>query len=243
MSSAARILLIEDDPGIVMTLRRLLRDEGYEVLVETRGDAGLARAQGEELDVVLTDLKLPGLNGLDLVRQLHANKPRLPVIMMTAHGTTESAIEATKAGAYDYLLKPFEMPELLTLVAKGITSRRMMTEPVELGATRRRAAPRSSATAAPCRPYTRRLAASPPSPSTFSSAARPAPARSSSPAPYTSTATAPRPRSSPSTAPPSLKPCSKANSSAMSAAPSPAPRTAASAASSRPTTAPSSSMR
>jgi nitrogen regulation protein NR(I) len=136
MSSAARILLIEDDPGIVMTLRRLLRDEGYEVLVETRGDAGLARAQGEELDVVLTDLKLPGLNGLDLVRQLHANKPRLPVIMMTAHGTTESAIEATKAGAYDYLLKPFEMPELLTLVAKGITSRRMMTERVELGATR-----------------------------------------------------------------------------------------------------------
>jgi nitrogen regulation protein NR(I) len=133
MNDAAKLLLIEDDPGIVMTLRRLLREEGYEVLVETRGDAGLSRAHGDEFDVVLTDMKLPGLNGLDLVRELHALKPRLPIIMMTAHGTTESAIEATKAGAYDYLLKPFDMPELLALVAKAITSRRLMTEPVELG--------------------------------------------------------------------------------------------------------------
>jgi nitrogen regulation protein NR(I) len=136
MNSAARVLLIEDDAGIVMTLRRLLREEGYETLVETRGDTGLNRAEAEELDVVVTDMKLPGLNGLDLVRQLHAAKPRLPIIMMTAHGTTESAIEATKAGAYDYLLKPFDMPELLTLVAKAVASRRMMTERVELGAAR-----------------------------------------------------------------------------------------------------------
>jgi len=136
MSNAARVLLIEDDQGIVMTLRRLLREEGHEVLIETRGDTGLERAQAEELDVVVTDMRLPGLNGLEIVRRLHAAKPRLPIIMMTAHGTTESAIEATKAGAFDYLLKPFEMPELLTLVAKGITSRRLMTERVELGAAR-----------------------------------------------------------------------------------------------------------
>jgi two-component system, NtrC family, response regulator len=136
MSATPRVLLVEDDAGIVMTLRRLLGEEGYDVLVETRGDVGLTRAQAEELDVVVTDMKLPGLNGLDLVRKLHVAKPRLPIIMMTAHGTTESAIEATKAGAYDYLLKPFEMPELLALVAKAITSRRLMTEKVELGAAR-----------------------------------------------------------------------------------------------------------
>jgi len=134
MNNAAKILLIEDDAGIVMTLRRLLREEGYEVVVETRGDTGLGRARHEEFDVVVTDMKLPGLNGLDLVRELHTLKPRLPIILMTAHGTTETAIEAIKSGAYDYLLKPFDMPELLALVAKAITSRRLMTEPVELGA-------------------------------------------------------------------------------------------------------------
>ncbi len=133
MASAAKILLIEDDPGIVMTLRRVLTGEGHETLVETRGDSGLIRARAEEFDVVLTDMKLPGLNGLELVRELHGAKPRLPIILITAHGTTETAIEATKAGAYDYLLKPFEIPELIGLVQKAVASRRLMTEPVDVG--------------------------------------------------------------------------------------------------------------
>src|SRR5438270_9960283 len=133
MSETARILLIEDDPGIVMTLRRVLKEEGHEVMVETRGDAGLARAREDGVDVVVTDWKLPGLNGLDLVRELHIAKPRLPIILMTAHGTFETAIQATKWGAYDYLLKPFEMLEFLELVEKALASRRRMTEPVELG--------------------------------------------------------------------------------------------------------------
>src|SRR6266566_630796 len=133
MASAVKILLIEDDPGIVMTLRRVLTGEGHETLVETRGDSGLIRARGEEFDVVLTDMKLPGLNGLELVRELHGTKPRLPIILITAHGTTETAIEATKAGAYDYLLKPFEIPGLIELVEKAVASRRLMTEPVDLG--------------------------------------------------------------------------------------------------------------
>jgi len=135
MNSAAKILLIEDDPGIVMTLRRVLTDEGHEVGVETRGDAGLARARDDGFDVIITDMKLPGLNGLDLVRELHVAKPRLPIILMTAYGTTETAIEATKSGAYDYLIKPFEMPELIELVEKAVTSRRLMTRPVQLGAS------------------------------------------------------------------------------------------------------------
>src|SRR5262249_29938413 len=74
-----------------------------------------------------------GLGGLELVRELHASKPRLPIILMTAHGTTDTAIEATKSGAYDYLLKPFEMPELIELAEKAVASSRLMTEPVELG--------------------------------------------------------------------------------------------------------------
>src|SRR5262245_14288625 len=129
----SRILLIEDDPGITITLQRLLAGEGHEVVVEKRGDSGLARARAEDCDVVLCDLKLPGLSGLDLVRELHEAKPRLPIILMTAHGTTETAIEATKRGAFDYLLKPFEMPELLEVVSKALMTSRLMSEPVNVG--------------------------------------------------------------------------------------------------------------
>jgi nitrogen regulation protein NR(I) len=136
MSGAAKILLIEDDAAIGLTLRRVLSEEGYEVTTETRGDSGLDRAQSERFDVVITDMKLPGLNGIDLIRQLRGSKPRLPLILVTAHGTTETAIEATKSGAYDYLLKPFQIPELLELVERAVASHRLMIEPVGLGSAR-----------------------------------------------------------------------------------------------------------
>src|SRR5262245_29536712 len=132
MSNRSSILLIEDDPAIVVTLRRLLSEEGHHVEIETRGDAGLERARSEDFDVVITDMKLPGLNGLNLVRELHTALPRLPIILITAHGTTETAIEATKSGAYDYLVKPFEVPELIELVEHAVASSRLMSEPVDL---------------------------------------------------------------------------------------------------------------
>jgi CheY-like chemotaxis protein len=105
MSTAAKILLIDDDPGITDTLHRVLTEEGHTVVVEKRGDHGLARASQENYNVIITDLRLPGLTGLELVRQLHALQPRLPIILVTAFGTTETAIEAMKFGAYDYLLR------------------------------------------------------------------------------------------------------------------------------------------
>lgn len=130
----AKILLIEDDLSASDALQRVLRDEDYSVTATARGDTGLEEAREKNFDAVITDFKLPGLNGLEVVRQIHAIKPRLPIILMTAHGTTELAIEATKLGAYDYLLKPFEMPELLDLAAKAVASSRLMSEPVEIGA-------------------------------------------------------------------------------------------------------------
>src|SRR6058998_3361158 len=133
MKSRPKILLIEDDAGIVGGLKKELQAEGYEVAVATRGDNGLAQAKEQPFDVVITDLKLPGLSGLKLVEQLHASKPKLPIILMTAFGTTETAIEATKLGAYEYLLKPFDMAELLDLVAKAAACNRLMSEPVEIG--------------------------------------------------------------------------------------------------------------
>ncbi|MBI3414813.1 MAG: sigma-54-dependent Fis family transcriptional regulator [Verrucomicrobia bacterium] len=133
MSHAARILLIEDDASAASALQCVLQAEGHTVSVVARGDAGLSVAQSGDFDLVITDLKLPGLDGLELVRHLHAAKPRLPIILMTAHGTTETAIEATKLGAFDYLLKPFEMEEMLDLAAKAVASSRLMSEPVEVG--------------------------------------------------------------------------------------------------------------
>src|SRR5439155_17368469 len=128
-----KILLIEDDCSAAEALRQVLADEGYALTSVIRGDEGLARAQSDSFDVVITDLRLPGINGLELVRRLHSAKPRLPIVLMTAHGTTDTAIEATKVGAYDYLLKPFEMAELIELVSKAVAASRLMTEPVEMG--------------------------------------------------------------------------------------------------------------
>jgi nitrogen regulation protein NR(I) len=134
MSQTAKILLVEDDSAIVTTLRRVLEDEGYEVAVETSGNGGLQRARTETFDAVITDLKLPGgLDGLELVRELRTMQPRLPILMMTAHGTTETAIEATQAGAYDYILKPFEMPDLLSLVEQAVSASRLMSDPIQIG--------------------------------------------------------------------------------------------------------------
>src|SRR2546426_5472400 len=133
MKMKSRILLIEDDAGIVGGLKKELQFQGYEVAVAERGDKGLTQAKEPPFDVVITDLKMPGLSGLELVEQLHTAKPKLPIILMTAFGTTETAIEATKLGAYEYLLKPFDMAEVLDLVAKAATCNRLMSEPVEMG--------------------------------------------------------------------------------------------------------------
>ncbi len=133
MSARSKILLVEDDSAILTTLRRVLISEDYDVAIEKTGEAGLARAKAEPFDIVLTDLRLPGMSGLELVRELHAACPRLPILMMTAHGTTETAIEATQSGAYDYILKPFEVPELLSLVGQAVAASRLMSEPVHLG--------------------------------------------------------------------------------------------------------------
>lgn len=133
MKTNPKILLVEDDTNIATGLQKVMRANGYDITALNRGDTGLERALAEAFDVVVTDLKLPGLDGLELVRKLHEAKPKLPIILITAHGTTEVAIEATKWGAFDYVPKPFEVDELLDLTAKALESSRLMSEPVEMG--------------------------------------------------------------------------------------------------------------
>ena len=130
------ILLIEDDRSTASALEKVLSDEGYAVSVSARGDDGLNRAREHPFDLVITDLKLPGLTGLEYVAQLHAAKPKLPIIMMTAHGTTDTAIEAMKFGACEYVVKPFEADDLLDLAAAAVKNSRLMSERVGLGESR-----------------------------------------------------------------------------------------------------------
>lgn len=133
MRRPTRIVLVEDDLSAAAALQSVLEEENWEVVVAADGETGLELATRQPCDLVITDFKLPGISGLELLGRLHEAVPRLPVIVMTAHGTSETAIEAMKMGAYDYLLKPFEMAELLALVGKALASSRLMSDPVEIG--------------------------------------------------------------------------------------------------------------
>jgi nitrogen regulation protein NR(I) len=130
---SATILLVEDDASISAALEQILGDEGHEVIVAADGVTGRDLAMTRRCDLIIADFKLPGMSGLELLKELQKGRPHLPVILITAHGTSEIAIEATKLGAYDYLLKPCDMPELIALVGKALASSRLMLEPVEMG--------------------------------------------------------------------------------------------------------------
>ncbi|TYT76079.1 sigma-54-dependent transcriptional regulator [Desulfobotulus mexicanus] len=129
----AHILIIDDDDQLRTSFQRLLTKEGFQVSTAASGEAGL-RLMGEKIpDLVIVDIQMPGKNGLEIFAIIHANHPRLPVIIMTAFGTTESAIEATKAGAFDYILKPFDIPDMLTLIGKALDAGKFMKTQISQG--------------------------------------------------------------------------------------------------------------
>ena len=111
-----RILLVEDEPGLVLTLRDRLTKEGYSVETSADGESGLERAAGEAFDLVLLDVMLPRLNGFDVLRELRKRGIDSPVIMLTAKGQVVDKVVGLKLGADDYVTKPFEMVELLARI-------------------------------------------------------------------------------------------------------------------------------
>lgn len=130
----ARILVVDNDEGLVHFLRRLFAKAGYDVATCTDGMAALSALRQEVFDVILLDYKMPGLNGLDTLSEIKRLQVRTPVILMTAFGTSETAIEAMKRGAYDYLLKPFDTEELKRITADALQVSRLMREVVTLPA-------------------------------------------------------------------------------------------------------------
>ncbi len=115
-----RILIVEDDEIFLRPLQRTLEVAGYDVMVAPSGEEALDALKGDDVDLVLTDKRLPGMDGVDLVRRVRAEHPDLAVVVMTAYGTIESAVEAVRLGAADYLVKPLESAELLIVVRHAI---------------------------------------------------------------------------------------------------------------------------
>ena len=116
MTPQHRILLVEDEPGLVLTLRDRLSREGYAVETATDGESGLSRAAGEAFDLVLLDVMLPRMGGFDVLKELRKRGVDTPVIMLTARGQVVDKVVGLKLGADDYVTKPFEMVELLARI-------------------------------------------------------------------------------------------------------------------------------
>jgi nitrogen regulation protein NR(I) len=129
------ILIVDDDNQLRQSFEKLLTEEGYNVHTAASGEAGLDMVRTSVPDLVLIDVRLPGMNGLETFRAMRELEPKLPVIVMTAFGTTEVAIEATKLGAFDYVLKPFEIPDILALIRQALDAGRFMRSRVEIDVT------------------------------------------------------------------------------------------------------------
>ncbi len=128
------LLVIDDEESVCYTFRRAFEGETVRVLTAQTAADGLAQVREHEPDVVVLDIQLPDRSGLDLFRDIFAENPKRPVIFITAHGTTDTAIEAMKAGAFDYLIKPAGLDRLLQVVERAFHTARLMRVPAVLPA-------------------------------------------------------------------------------------------------------------
>lgn len=134
-----RILVIEDDPGIAVCVEMLLGSRGYTCAVFNDGASGLAHLAAEQVDLLITDLRLPDTSGLDILAHSKAERPELPVILMTSYSSLENAIDALRKGAVDYLIKPFDNDEFLFAVERVLSEQRTRRENRMLRRSLRRA--------------------------------------------------------------------------------------------------------
>jgi DNA-binding NtrC family response regulator len=128
-----KILVVDDELGVQRAFDDVLSARGHEVACVRGAEDAMRRVKDGDFDLVLLDICLPGMNGLDALDRIKQVRPVLPVIVMTGHSTTDTAIEATKRGAFDYLLKPFEPVEMLQSVGKALEASRLMKGRLALG--------------------------------------------------------------------------------------------------------------
>ena len=134
MGKKPHILLIDDDQSLRRVIEYSLVEKGYFVRAAASGEEGLALYEKEPFDAVITDITMPGMSGMEVLKKFRQADPGLPVIMITAYGTIESAVEAMKQGAVDYITKPFNREELHITLDRAIKMRRLERENVQLRA-------------------------------------------------------------------------------------------------------------
>lgn len=129
---AERLLIVDDEPSMREFLEIMLSQEGYRVKAASDGMEGLKSYRQDEPDLILTDVKMPGMNGLDLIREIHALDSEVPIIAITAYASADDAVRAVKEGAYDYISKPFEIEDLRIVIRNALEARRLRRENVAL---------------------------------------------------------------------------------------------------------------
>ena len=136
MSTKAHILVVDDEMGIREGCKRALSDEGYAVDTAEDGRTGLNKAKDRDYDLILVDLMMPGMGGMELIKKIHHMDPEIITVVITGNATIETAVEATKLGAYDYLPKPFSPEALAAVVKRGLEKRILSLEAKKLYADR-----------------------------------------------------------------------------------------------------------
>jgi DNA-binding NtrC family response regulator len=132
VATAPSILIIDDEQGILDTLRILLKNEGFEVSTAQGGRAGLEQLKNSAPDIVLTDLKMPGVSGIEILSAVKEQDPETPVVLMTAQASLQSAIQAVNQGAFHYVQKPFSNDEIVALCRRAAETRRLKAENKQL---------------------------------------------------------------------------------------------------------------
>ncbi len=122
------IMIVDDETNYLIVLEALLSPEGYEIVTSERAHDALGLVGNSDLDLIIADMKMPGMNGMELLEECKKIKPELPVIIMTAYGTIETAVEAMKKHAYDYITKPFQNEQLKLTVKKALENYRLIKE-------------------------------------------------------------------------------------------------------------------
>ena len=120
-----QVLIVDDEPNLRKILSAQLTRDGYDVLTAEDGEQGLALLKEHHIDLVISDLKMPKVDGMTLLRKALVEDPELPVILITAHGTIDTAVEALKAGAFDFVTKPFDKDEVRQIVQKALKTREL----------------------------------------------------------------------------------------------------------------------
>ena len=126
--SGAIILIVDDEESVRNTLAGVMRDEGYEVVSAASGKEGISALNEIQPSLVLLDIAMPGMDGIEALRQFKEMRPDMPVIMVTGHGTIETAVKTTKMGAYDFIEKPTGLPQLTLVVKHGLEESRLREE-------------------------------------------------------------------------------------------------------------------